>query len=81
MREKRMQGQVTKDISVNIIFRTAEDGSVTAECVEIPGCSVMGKDEDDAKVKIKAAVEGCLDALLSDCTSNLAGSRVRTASN
>ena len=76
MKEKKLKGKVSKNINVNIVFREAEDGSVSAECLEIPGCSVTGRDEEDAKAKIQAAVEGCLEALLEEFTSRATGARV-----
>ncbi len=76
MHEKVIKGSVSKNISLQVILRENADGTVTGECPDIPGCIVKGKNEEDARIKIKAAIEGCLNALLNE---SFASARVMTA--
>ena len=64
--KKMLKGIVSKNITVTAFFKEDSDGKFTADCPEIPGCTVTGRTEREAKQKIKAAVEACLDKLLVD---------------
>lgn len=77
--KKHLQGIVSRNITVNAFFKEDADGKVTADCPEIPGCTVTGRNERDAKQKIQAAVEACLDKLMSDAWKRFRGKRIRTA--
>ena len=77
--KKNLQGIVCRNITVNAFFKEDADGKVTADCPEIPGCTVTGRNENDAKQKIKAAVEACLDKLLINAWKRFRTKRARTA--
>ncbi len=79
MKKQVLKGIVSPHVTVNAFFKEDADGKVTADCPEIPGCVVTGRNENDAKQKIKSAVEACLKKLLSEARKKLREKRSRTA--
>jgi predicted RNase H-like HicB family nuclease len=79
MHESVLNGSVSKSMNITVALRSREDGSYLAECNEIPGCSAVGENPADAKTKIQAAIEGCLDTLLSELSKATAGNRALAA--
>jgi len=55
-----------KELTLNVVFRSFEDGSVVAECLELPGCMSQGETEGEAKKNIIDAIESCLSVILED---------------
>ncbi len=55
-----------KDLTLNIIFRKYEDGSIVAECLEIPGCLSQGETEEEARKNIADAIRECVSVILED---------------
>ena len=53
-------------LTLNIVFRRYDDGSVIAECLEIPGCLSQGGSEEEAKANIADAINACLAVILED---------------
>ena len=39
-----------------------ESGMIVVECPSIPGCVSQGKDEEEAMIAIREAIQGCLEA-------------------
>lgn len=79
MHESVLNASVSKSINLTVVLRSCEDGSYLAECNEIPGCCVVGENASDAKTKIQAAIEGCLDTLLSELAKAIGGNRALAA--
>jgi len=75
-----LKGIVSSNLTVSVTFEENADGTFFADCPEIPGCSVIGANRRDAEVKIKAAVESCLDQLLRVAISEPEEPKTRTAS-
>lgn len=40
----------------HVIFETAEDGWIVAECPALPGCVSQGRDQEEAVAAIKEAI-------------------------
>ena len=39
-----------------------ETGMIVAECPSIPGCVSQGKNEDEALMNVREAIEACIEA-------------------
>ncbi len=58
-----------RGLTLNILFRRDEDGTVVAECLEIPGCMSQGNTEDETKANIVDAINDCLAVMMEDAIS------------
>ena len=50
--------------SLNIRVYDGEDGYITAECIDIPGCISQGKTKEEALTNIMDAISVCLEIIL-----------------
>lgn len=62
-----------RNLTLNIIFRKVEDGTVVAECLEIPGCLSQGETEEEAKKNIWDAIQQCISVILEDAIEKQCG--------
>jgi predicted RNase H-like HicB family nuclease len=67
-KRKRIENLVSEKsgLTLNIVFRRYDDGSLVAECLEIPGCLSQGNTEEEAKANISDAINACLSVILED---------------
>ena len=77
--QKILKGIVSNNIAVTAIFKEEHDGTYSADCPEIPGCVVTGRNKRDVTRKIKAAVQACLTNLLNDGRLKIRSSTFRAA--
>ena len=67
-----METKTTEDlvqgagIMVNVAFTSYPDGTVVAECTDIPGCISQGESMIEAKANIADAIAACLSVILED---------------
>jgi predicted RNase H-like HicB family nuclease len=48
------------EMNYEVILAMDEDGSIVAECPELPGCVSQGKNEAEALANIREAIKGWL---------------------
>jgi len=53
-------------IMVNVAFTSYPDGTIVAECTDIPGCISQGETMAEAKINIADAIAACLSVILED---------------
>ena len=53
-------------IMVNVAFTSYPDGTIVAECTDIPGCVSQGETMSEAKANIADAIAACLSVILED---------------
>ena len=67
-----MEIKTTRDIvqgpgiMVNVAFTSYPDGTIVAECTDIPGCVSQGDTMAEAKANIADAIAACLSVILED---------------
>ena len=60
----------------HVKLETAEDGWIVAQCPALPGCISQGKDEEEAIVNIKEAIQAWLWAEDQKAVSHLSVSEI-----
>ena len=67
MEEQTTQHLVPESgIVVNVAFTSDPDGTIVAECTDIPGCVSQGQSMSEAKANIADAIAACLSVILED---------------
>jgi predicted RNase H-like HicB family nuclease len=64
-----------KSIHVPIIIETDEDGIFIVSCPQFKGCHTSGKTIDEALVRIKEAIELCMEDSPADNLNTFVGFR------
>lgn len=47
-------------LSLTVALRRGEDGYIIADCLQLPGCMSQGRNQQEARRNIVAAIEECL---------------------
>lgn len=62
---------VLSQAALRIRLSDGEDGYITAECIDIPGCISQGKSREEALANIVDAISVCLEIITEQAVTRL----------